>query len=182
MEGIIALSPVLDIDRQILPPLTWEIRRLFELPAEDLPLLDGVDFAFDPVRNQYHSTAILKKLSEKLPPGVIRVVALTRVDLFIPILTYVFGEAELGGKSCIVSSHRLRNGLPPGSGETFRLRMIKEAIHELGHTFDLRHCRDRRCVMHYCRSIADVDRKETELCRYCLTLLDDRMRNMGLRV
>ena len=102
------------------------------------------------------------------------------VDLFIPILTYVFGEAQLGGKACIVSTHRLTEGLladdPDG---VFSRRLVKEAVHELGHTFKLRHCPERTCIMHYCRGIQDVDRKSERLCRYCRTLLADEMKRLG---
>jgi archaemetzincin len=62
--------------------------------------------------------------------------------------------------------------------EKFLQRMIKESIHELGHTFNLRHCRDHRCIMHYCRSEADVDLKSEELCRYCRILLLDEIKKL----
>ena len=60
-------------------------------------------------------------------------------------------------------------------------RVVKESIHELGHTFSLRHCRDRECIMHYCRTIRDVDRKSDELCRYCRILLEDEVGRLEKR-
>jgi len=75
-----------------------------------------------------------------------------------------------------VSTYRLEENLTPMNIESgFEERMIKEAIHELGHTFNLRHCRDKSCIMHYCRSLKDVDRKSDQLCRYCKILLDDEL-------
>jgi len=102
------------------------------------------------------------------------------VDLFIPILTHVYGEAQLGGKACIISTHRLQEGICTNAGfKTYHCRILKEAIHELGHTFNLRHCPDHTCIMHYCRSIRDVDRKLERLCRYCRILLEDEIKRQA---
>ena len=74
---------------------------------------------------------------------------MTDVDLMIPILEFVFGEAELGGLRRIVSTYRLRQefyGLPPDPALSIE-RTIKEARHEWGHALGLRHCRRFDCVM-----------------------------------
>ncbi len=96
-----------------------------------------------------HMDIILERLADLTPSQAIKVLAVTRADLFIPILTHVYGEAQLGGKACIISTHRLNEGLGSETGDDFRYRVIKEAIHELGHTFNLRHCEDHTCCMHY---------------------------------
>jgi len=100
------------------------------------------------------------------------------VDLFIPILTHVYGEAQLGGRACILSTYRFSEGPGPGA-DIFRDRIVKEGTHELGHTFNLRHCPDPTCVMHYCRGIREVDRKSNRFCRYCAVLLRDEMKKLG---
>jgi len=170
----IAISPIGKISDATLQPIVTAIARAFGCQTEILPLLSDTGFAYDSNRDQYHSTAILQKLAELLPDRFIKILAITEVDLFIPILTYVYGEAQLGGKACLISSHRLREELPAMDTEaTFQIRLAKEAIHELGHTFQLRHCEDHSCIMHYCRSIKDVDRKVESLCRYCGILLAD---------
>lgn len=139
--------------------------------------LENIDFALDHNRNQYHSTAVLDRLSSLDLPANSRIVALTEKDLFIPILTHVYGEAELGGVSCIVSSSRLKDDLPAiERDKLLGNRIIKEILHELGHTFHLLHCRDKSCLMHYCRSIRDVDRKVMGMCRYCSILLEDQLK------
>lgn len=141
--------------------------------------MQDVNFAFDPGRKQHHSTSILEKLAEIAPPHAIKVLGITEVDLFIPILTHVYGEAQLGGTACIISTHRLAEGLSiVADKDTYCERVAKEAVHELGHTFKLRHCKDNACIMHYCRSIKDVDRKSEQFCRYCKTLLEDEMKRM----
>ena len=125
--------------------------------------------AFDPRRRQYHSTRILSLLAD-LPSGpATRTLGVADVDLFIPILTFVFGEAQLGGKAAVISASRLRQefyGLP-GNGELFFERCAKEGLHEIGHTLGLVHCPSFDCVMHYSNSIEDVDLKRPAWCRDC---------------
>jgi archaemetzincin len=173
------ISPVEDSDPDLLHQVGREIQRHFGYRTAIKPLLKNVDFAWDKARDQHHSTLILEKLAGLAPADAVKVIAITRVDLFIPILTHVYGEAQLGGKSCIISTFRLNEGLSMSSREHFNQRVVKEAIHELGHTFDLRHCEDHACIMHYCRSIQDVDRKADQLCRYCRVLVADELKRLA---
>jgi archaemetzincin len=125
--------------------------------------------AFDPRRKQFHSTRLLAQLAAlPAPPGT-RTLGVADVDLFIPILTFVFGEAQLGGSCAVISAARLRQefyGLP-GDGVLFYERCAKEGMHELGHTLGLVHCPAFDCVMHYSNSIEDVDLKSASWCRDC---------------
>jgi archaemetzincin len=171
----ILISPIGDADRTIIEVVESEIDRVYGLRTETAILLDEVEFAFDNGRNQYYSTMILEKLATRAPSHALKIVAIIQVDLFIPILTHVYGEAQLGGKTCIVSTHRLNEGSPNLLNLTSNDRVAKEVIHELGHTFGLRHCRESNCIMHYSRSIEDVDRKSDQLCRYCKVLLKDEL-------
>lgn len=178
----IAIAPLGDFDPQLLETIGREIQRVFRLYAQvkEIPL--SLAFALDAGRQQYHSTPILQKLAEASPDDALRVLALVEVDLFIPILTYVYGEAQIGGRACIVSTCRLN----AGSGARYLSektvhRIVKESLHEVGHTFNLRHCPDPACLMHYCRGEADVDRKSGDLCRYCRVMLDDELRRMAKR-
>jgi archaemetzincin len=96
-------------------------------------------FALDARRNQYHATQILRRIRDIEPEENVRAIGVTRLDLFVPILTFVFGEAELGGRCAVVSLQRLDErfyGLPARE-ELLRERLVKEAVHELGHTFGL---------------------------------------------
>src|SRR5262249_11409644 len=98
-----------------------------------------------------------------------RILAVTSLDLFVPVLTFVFGEAQLAGACAVVSLHRLREevyGLPPNPG-LLEERLLKEAVHELGHTYGLRHCEDWRCVMTSSHAVEFLDVKSNDLCRRC---------------
>ena len=181
-EYQIVISPIGDIESTLPNTISSEVFRIFGLQAEILPLINGVDFAFDPERRQYYSTLILEKLAAAAPTRAIKVLGITTEDLFIPILTHVYGEAQLGGKTCIISTFRLHEENPASrQGNPFYHRVVKEAIHELGHTFKLTPCPEYNCVMHYCRSIADVDRKTDQLCRHCRVLLADEMDRLEMK-
>ena len=148
------LALPIEIERGDSTAATWT------LPIE--PLRFDPTFAYDPVRNQYDSTRLLERLSRGS-------VALTEVDLYIPILAFVFGEAELGGRRAIVSTHRLRQefyGLPPDP-KLLEERTIKEAAHEWGHALGLRHCRRYDCVMHASQSVDQIDVKSERFCPEC---------------
>jgi archaemetzincin len=171
----IVISPIGAMDPAIPAKISQAIQQVFGFKTENISLFDNAEFAYNPLRDQYLSTLILEKLTELAPPQSLKIMALCEIDLFVPILTYVYGEAQLSGKSCIVSLYRLKNQEAPITIQTeaFNTRAVKEAIHELGHTFGLRHCPDHACLMHYCRSIEDVDRKSDQFCRYCRIMLED---------
>ncbi len=117
--------------------------------------------AFNRARQQYLGDAFLNAATEEAAD---RVLAVTNYDLYAGSLNFIFGLAEPGGKSAVISLFRLRTG---ADEETFRRRAIKEAIHELGHTSGLSHCKNPRCVMHFSNSLEETDRKETEWCERC---------------
>jgi archaemetzincin len=125
----------------------------------------------DARRGQHASGRILRFVAEARPRQ--RVLAVTDADLFVPVLTFVFGEAELGGHAAVVSTARLGRHDGPG---LLRARLLKEAVHELGHTFGLVHCVERRCAMARSSQLADVDDKQAELCGDCSSLLRDKQR------
>jgi archaemetzincin len=152
----------------LLPSLSSELESCFGLPVEQSAPAFDPELSYDVSRGQFNSRTLLGLLLHHHPgPG--KVLAVTDVDLFIPVLTFVFGEAQLGGRAAVVSSHRLapeRYGLKPDPA-LLKTRLIREAIHELGHTFALVHCRDTRCVMASSPQVEGIDLKSSRFCRQC---------------
>jgi archaemetzincin len=95
------------------------------------------------------------------------------MDLYIPVLTFVFGEAQLKDGAAVVSAHRLRQefyGMPADT-DLLHERLLKEALHELGHTYGLRHCPDYTCVMSSSTGVERIDLKNAEFCPNCAQLV-----------
>ncbi|MFP3870470.1 MAG: archaemetzincin family Zn-dependent metalloprotease [Syntrophobacteria bacterium] len=128
-------------------------------------------FALEPARQQYNSQLILKRLCEVFPPDALKILGVTHVDLFSPIFAYVFGEAQFRGKCAVVSTYRLHGNPATAGCPPLVDRLEKEALHELGHTFGLRHCADPNCVMHYSVGLACADRKFPFFCPACRDLV-----------
>jgi archaemetzincin len=152
----------------VLEQLAANLARTFHTPCRIRPETVDLSFALDAGRRQYYSTAILQRLERSSNPEA-RVLGVTAYDLFVPVLTFVFGEAQLDGNCAVVSTARLQEefyGMPPRD-ELRRERLLKEAAHELGHTFGLRHCANWECVMASSHGVELLDVKSAEFCAAC---------------
>jgi archaemetzincin len=170
---IISLMPVGQVDRALLEPLAASLTQRLRVACSIQP--DGLEaeFAFNPLLRQYHSTEILKKILQRPASEAWRVLGVTEMDLYIPVLTFVFGEAQLSAVGAVVSTHRLRQefyGMPTDP-ELLRERLLKESLHELGHTYGLRHCPDYSCVMSASNGVERIDLKRAEFCPACAQAL-----------
>jgi len=160
----------------LLPWLASELEAAFGLTVEQTAPAFDPELGYDASRGQFNSRTLLGLLLRH-HPGPEKLLAVTDVDLFIPVLTFVFGEAQLGGRAAVVSSHRLapeRYGLKPDPA-LLRTRLIREAIHELGHTFALVHCRDSRCVMSSSPQVEGIDLKSSRFCLHCRAALAEQL-------
>jgi archaemetzincin len=152
-------------DERVLDHVRLHLERGLGLPAS-LWRGDGRPVeAYDARRRQWSSSRILAWLARAAPDEV-RVLGVTDMDLFIPILTFVFGEAQLGGRAAVVSTARLAE---PGLDDPRIVleRLAKEAVHEMGHVLGLVHCRTPGCVMGRSAGVPDVDKKKGRLCPSC---------------
>jgi archaemetzincin len=165
------LLPIGVVDARLLEWLGQALREKFRVPSEILsPSLDP-SFALHAERQQYHSSEILSKMQSYITSNTWRLVGITAFDLYIPILTFVFGEAQLGGSGAVVSYHRLQQefyGLPPDS-DLLANRLLIEAVHELGHTLRLTHCHDYQCAMAPSHAVEWIDIKDSGFCEDCLS-------------
>ncbi len=164
------LVPFYLSDRQrLLDQLSQRLMRSLQVPIRFRKPWFDPETAFDPSRGQYNSTRLLRMLLDHPSSEAEKILGVTGVDLFTPVLTYVFGEAQLEGRAAVVSIHRLRAevyGLPPDDSLLFE-RLLKESIHELGHSFGLLHCLDPGCVMHASTYAEEIDLKSADFCKSC---------------
>jgi archaemetzincin len=166
---LIHLLAVGDVDRRQLDDLGDDLAAAFHADCGVLPACLNPEFAFHPTRLQYHSTRLLGKMLGFRQADTWRLLGVTGLDLYIPILTFVFGEAQLGSACAVVSTHRLRQefyGLPADPA-LLRERLLKEAVHELGHTLRLPHCEDYNCAMAPSHAVEWIDLKGSTLCVDC---------------
>lgn len=148
------------------------IAAVLGVESRRLPALPHPEHAWDDRRKQYNSVEVMRWLIAAGGSDDSKVVGIANVDLFIPMLTFVFGQAQLGGRFAVVSLARLHQefyGLPADHSVLIG-RALKEVAHELGHTFGLAHCPDRACAMTLSTDIRGVDRKTAEYCTSCRSL------------
>jgi archaemetzincin len=173
-KSFIYLQPIGKIDQIVLDNLISPIETCFDLPCKIAEPLSFPDYAYNSKRGQYLSTAILEQIRKAMPKDANKVLGIVDLDLYVPNLNFVFGEADMINGVCIISIIRLRQKFYrlPENKELFIERTIKEAIHELGHTFGLYHCSNPNCVMFFSNSLLDTDRKGKNFCKVCAPKLN----------
>lgn len=168
IEGI-ALISFGYFEKDLLDLIVMDITNEFFVPVRIREgHLDLSEF-YDPARNQYDGNKLLKKIDILFSLENIKTIGIFNVDLFIPILTYIYGQAFLNGRSGIVSIFRLKNeryGIKADE-KIFVDRIRKEIIHELGHMFGLIHCNNPVCVMRSSTYVEEIDQKKHQLCAKC---------------
>lgn len=158
------------------------LQAILGVPVDVLASVEVPRDAFRPHRHQYDAAAILQFLDRLEYPHHPRLLGLTSVDLCIPILTHVFGEAQLGGRVAVASSYRLRHH-PDGTTapvERYYERLAKVALHEMGHTLSAYHCDHPRCLMRYCPKVQQLDALHLSFCGDCAFILRRSLRELGL--
>ena len=172
----IILQPVLfQPDNDIISTLENRLSEEFNASIVTAsPIKEISDQLFDKQRKQWKSNDILQWLSYKYKPSKSRkILALCDCDAYSGHLNFVFGEAYVEGSISAIYLPRLRQefyGLKPDES-LFYQRIVKEAIHELGHGFGLNHCKNIKCVMHFSNSLSDTDIKTSHFCNVCQGLI-----------
>ncbi|MCP5106023.1 MAG: hypothetical protein GY950_21745 [bacterium] len=178
-DQIISIFPVDRIEESILKPVADSLERTFRFKTRIMAVEKMHAHTTQTPgllhEGKYNSTALLLYLkNKKFPQNTLKILGVTRLDLYSPIFTHLYGEAQLKGPCALMSLYRLRQefyNLPPDPA-MFLSRCRKEAIHELGHTFGLLHCRDVNCIMYPSSTIEDTDAKSESFCSGCGMLLN----------
>ena len=177
----LCLVPIGDVPPKVMEWIENAAAEWFPLPIRRLPALAVPEGAYDAKRQQYQSVEIMKLLARSAPRDASRVLGVTDVDLAIPMLSFLFGQAQFDGPVAIVSLCRLHQefyGLP-AQEKLLRERTVKETLHELGHTFGLVHCSDPNCAMSLATHIELVDSKSEKYCARCGSQLVQRFARNG---
>jgi len=168
MRATITLVPIGIVEEELLSRVGDALAEVFGRHVEVADLLPHPDYAYNERRQQYLAGAVLAQLRKRKLAGEC-VLGIVGVDLYAPNLNFVFGQASVRGREAVIALPRLRQsfyGLPE-EPDLFLARVIKEAVHELGHTYGLSHCPDARCVMHFSNCLEDTDLKSHCFCVAC---------------
>ena len=177
MSGEIELIRIGEVKEAYILKLKSDLEEIFKRKVVEGPQMEEPRYAFDPSRGQYLGRLILQRISARRSPSE-KKLGITSVDLYAPGLNFIFGEADPLNGVAVISICRLRQefyGLPPDE-KLLGERILKEAVHELGHTWGLGHCSDSRCVMFFSNSLLDTDRKSARFCSKCEEKLAKAMR------
>lgn len=165
----IALIPIGAMKSKVADFLSYSLPEILHVSCRILKEDIDLEPFYSGDRKQYHSTEILRQLLNFGTESEHHILGIMDEDLYIPILTFVFGEAQLNGRCALISGYRLHQefyGLPEDES-IYLQRCEKEAVHELGHTMGLKHCDNFECVMRFSTSIADIDIKRNVFCPSC---------------
>jgi archaemetzincin len=176
-KRIIGVVPVGDVPELAPKIIVGHIIGYLKLAAEILSPLEPPASAFDKIHRSYNAAMILSLFDSGPYDNYDKVIGVFNEDLFIPTFAYVFGEAKQGGKHALVSLFRLtkeKEGRNPASAILFE-RATKVALHELGHLYNLFHCEEKNCLMHYSGGLEDLDNIPLYFCRYCNTYFKDAL-------
>ena len=166
------IRPLKFTNLQLLEELKLRLSFHFDSIKVEVPDID-IEETYNVQRQQYYSTKIIEAVKKLNITSEDYILIITEMDLFVPVLTHIYGEAELRGKYSIVSTCRLHEEFYTSERNTELLleRTYKEIMHELGHNFGLLHCKDWQCVMHSSSGIEEVDLKSSLYCDSCKTNL-----------
>jgi archaemetzincin len=173
----IGLIPIGEIPAIIPKIITAHLLGYLQLTADILSPMAHPAYALNERRLQYDAGIILKEMESRSPHPFTKLIGVVDLDIFVPIFTHVYGEAKQGGRHALVSTYRLkrnRDGSTPPR-PLFLERAAKVALHELGHLFEMGHCTDERCLMHFSGNLESLDKTPLFFCRYCAIYLRDTL-------
>ena len=178
LRNKIVVVPMGDIDYSLVNKLASQLVSYFSVGVDILQGTKIPQEALNQQRGQYYSTVILTKLELMKSASGEKMLGLVDGDLYIPTRNFVIGEADPAGKSAVVSLFRLRHENYEMLDEEKVLfsRILKESLHQLGHLWGFKDCRNPKCVMYLTDNVTEVDRKGPKFCDNCLRRVKVRHR------
>lgn len=179
--AVIAVAAAGTVDEETMAYAEVCLSSVFGFETRRLDPFPDPAYAFDASRGQYSSTLVLRDSLSRRPDDAARLLVITDHDIFIPMLSFVYGQAQLNGPAAVLSVARLRQefyGLPPNRA-LFLVRVRKEALHEVGHCLGLTHCGDPLCTMRLSTNLQQLDEKQAQFCDGCSGLLHDAIAATG---
>ena len=161
-KALVDLIPMGPVDTLAASIIAAHLQSVLGLPTRTRPGQARPDFAYLAARRQYDAGAIIKHLNRDAPPPPYRL-GLVGGDLCVPILTYVFGESQLGGRAAVISLYRLRDK----QRHLVYERAAKISLHEVGHLLGLSHCRSADCLMRFSKQLDQLDHLPLMFCPAC---------------
>jgi archaemetzincin len=180
--GFIYIFPIGSIEDEVLTVLEQRLHQLLDWEIRRAVPMQMPTSAYNAARKQYEALQVMRAVVDATPVDAARLLGIIEEDISIPMLTFVFGQAQLRGRVALMSLARLRQEFYalPANKELMLARAVKEALHELGHTFGLVHCSTPTCVMTLANDIQHVDEKESEFCSGCAVLFRDARRALEM--
>jgi archaemetzincin len=169
MKEQVGVVPVGEVPQLAVEVIAANISAYYKVQADVLPMRTLPESAFDDGRLKYNAGILINKLGAMDFEGYSKIVGVISRDMFIPIFNYVYGQAVQGGSLALISLFRLNrnaDGSTPNTSLVFE-RAAKLALHELGHLFNLFHCNEAKCIMHFSGVIEDLNKIPFYLCRDC---------------
>ncbi len=156
------LIPLGNLDPLAVSIMGAHLQAVLGLRTQIHPVRSNPEYAFMAMRNQFDASKIIKALATETDGAPFKLGVL-QSDLSIPILTYVYGESQLGGKAAVVSLHRLFDI----DRQLVYQRAAKIGVHEVGHLLGLEHCWQAGCLMRFSKQLEQLDRLALDFCDAC---------------
>jgi archaemetzincin len=168
-QSVVQLVPIGNIPQDLVSWLATSAEQVVPFQVKPGTSIEIPPKAYDPNRDQYRGERLLDSLNKLEDRKAERILGLIDVDCYAEGLNFIFGQASFSSRVAVVCLPRLHQSYYhlPEDAELFRERVLKEVIHELGHTWNLAHCPDPHCVMHFSNSLPDTDKKKHEFCELC---------------
>jgi len=173
--SLFSILPLGDIPEIISSSVAAHLQAYLNVDVDILPPTPPPAYALDRKRLQYNAAAVIEKIEKEAVKQQAKILGIVDIDLFIPVFTHVLGEARQGGEAAVISIYRLLEGKNENTIPSSLIleRAAKVALHEASHLFNLSHCMDKNCLMHFSGSLEDIDSLSFYCCRYCSAYLKD---------